>query len=85
MRPLMRITVNRRQRPWRTDVDEEVLERFVENIERLGITQKAATERLMRRFNAQDQDVQALWMQLLTPEREAALARIILREMARRK
>ena len=77
--------VKRNERAWRTDVDEETLDAFASHIERIGLSQKLATERLMQFFNRQDPDVQALILQLLTPARSAELSRLILREMGRRK
>ncbi len=73
-----------RQRQWRADVDEEVLDKFADTVQRIGQTQREATERLMRFFVACDPDVQAMMLETLTPARRAMLARAILREMAKR-
>jgi hypothetical protein len=76
--------VPKHQRQWRVDLDEDIVQGFTEALERLGMTQKEGTKRLIQFYLAQDPDVQAMVMQQLTPERTALLAKLILREMSRR-
>jgi hypothetical protein len=77
--------VKERDQPWRVDIPQELHANFVNSLKRLGMSQREATIRLFRWYLAQDPDVQALVMQQLTPERTAALARLILREMGRKR
>src|SRR5438045_3142121 len=58
---------------WRVNLDGQLHERFVEELDRLGLSQKAGTSRLITTFLAQDADVRAMMLQLLTPERSAML------------
>jgi hypothetical protein len=80
-----RRVTKRDERPWRVDLSESILDGFQASVDRLGMTQKEATRRLLMWFATQDVDVQALIMQQLSPERTAELARIILRDMGKRK
>ncbi len=68
-------------RQWRVNIDNELAEKFEAALNRLGMTNKAGTERLLAWYCSADPDVQALLMQVLTPQRARKLARMILREM----
>jgi hypothetical protein len=68
-------------KPWRTDIDGQLAKDYAAELKRLGMTQRAGTERLMRSFLGLDPDVRAMLLQILTPERTALLAKRILREM----
>lgn len=70
-------------KPWRTDIDGKLAEAYAAELKRLGQTQRAGTERLMRTFLELDADVRAMMLELLTPERKALLARMILRQMGK--
>jgi hypothetical protein len=69
-------------KPWRTDIDGKLAGDFAAELKRLGQTQRAGTERLMRTFLGLDPDVRAMMLQILTPDRTALLAKLILKELA---
>jgi hypothetical protein len=75
--------VKSNQRQWRVDLDEDLVQSFTDALDRLGMTQKEGTKRLMQFYLRLDPDVQALVMQQLTPQRSAMLAKLILRQIGK--
>lgn len=77
--------VKSNEQQWRVNIPEELAEAFAGDLKDRGMPQREGTIRLMRFYLGLDPDLRALVLGTLTPHRTAALARLILKQLGRRK